>query len=875
MTIATEDAPTGRLRARTGRGVDRARLRHPLRGRRRIPGEGRAWVLVGVMTALAAAAMAAMPTHRGGLAGSVHIPWWALAVAFAATDMAQVHFHFREQGMAINLGEVPLMVGLAFCSPVGLVAARLVGTFVSLGIKDRQPLVKLSFNLTDRALETPLAVMVAYAVIGGAAPISPRGWLALTTGSAVTRLVGDGCIFSVIWLTAGRPAGTMLRELALTGPMVLVTGTALAVICVSVLWVNVWAVWSLLLLVAVVTVVHIVHHRLRRRYSNLVRLYDFTGQVAAVRPSADLVEQVLDQCRSILRASRASLLLTAGTGYERAVMSDSGNSSEPAARPGRLEAMVLSSGQALLAPRNANGEVGDALTADGFPDALVAPVIGDDGVMGVLLVAGRLADMDPFQDSELMLFGALAKAAGVALRRGQLVEELRAEVTAKQHQAYHDPLTGLPNRAFFAQRLGEATVARARGERLAVLLMDLDEFKEINDTLGHDVGDAVLVAIGARLVATVGDAAFVTRLGGDEFAILVPREPEEGFLTLAQRVADAVQEPLAIEDMVLQLRTSIGLAICPDHGEKPSVLLQRADVAMYSAKGSHIPVVEYTAEKDHHSTRRLGLVGDLRQAVATDGLDLYYQPKADLTTGCVYGVEALLRWSHPVHGMVPPDEFIPMAEHSGLIGPVTSWVLRRALTQQAAWAARGIQLTVAVNISARSLLQPELVDEVARLLHETGVAPRNLTLEITESTVMVDLVRSVVVLDQLSAMGVRLSVDDFGTGYSSLSRLTKLPVDEVKIDKSLVFNMLRDQGDLAVVGATIDLARHLELEVVAEGIEDGLTWERLRQLGCGRAQGYYLSRPVPARELEEWLEHWEHKRSLLNHPTSSVVAMRR
>ena len=874
MTSAAEDAPPGRLRARVGRGVDLARLRHPLRARRRIAGEGRAWLLMLVMMGAAGAAIAAMPALPGGLARSVHIPWWAIASACLATDMAQVYFHFREQSMAVNLSEAPLMIGLAFCSPVGLVVARIVSTFLSHGIRDRQPLVKLTFNLTDRALTTSIAVIVAHGLIGGESPISSRGWLALTTAAAASRAVGDAFIFAVIWLTAGRPSGGMLKELALTGPAVLVTAAALALVCVSVLWVNIWAVWMILLLGAVAGLVHVVHHRLRRRYSNLVRLYDFTGEVAAVRPSAELVEQVLEQCRSILRAAHASLLLTDGAAFERTVMNQAWDSSERDATPSRLEAMVLSSGQALLAPRNASGEVGAARTADGFQDALVAPVMGDDGVVGVLLVAGRLADMDPFGDSELMLFEALAKAAGVALRRGQLVEELRAEVTAKQHQAYHDPLTGLPNRAFFAQRLGEATVTRSRGERLAVLLMDLDEFKEINDTLGHDVGDAVLVAIGARLAATVGDAAFVTRLGGDEFAILVPREPEEGFLPLAQRVADAVQEPLAIEDMVLQVRTSIGMAVCPDHGEKPSLLLQRADVAMYSAKGVHASVAEYTAEKDHHSTRRLGLVGDLRHAVASDGLDLYYQPKADLTTGCVYGVEALLRWNHPVHGMVPPDEFIPMAEHSGLIGPVTSWVLRRALTQQAAWAARGIELTVAVNISARSLLQPELVDEVGRLLHETGVAPRNLTLEITESTVMVDLVRSVVVLDQLSAMGVRLSVDDFGTGYSSLSRLTKLPVDEVKIDKSLVFNMLRDPGDLAVVGATIDLARHLELDVVAEGIEDGLTWERLRQLGCGRAQGYYLSRPVPARELEEWLQEWERKRSLLNHPSSSVVALR-
>ncbi|HEV2370144.1 MAG TPA: EAL domain-containing protein [Acidimicrobiales bacterium] len=278
---------------------------------------------------------------------------------------------------------------------------------------------------------------------------------------------------------------------------------------------------------------------------------------------------------------------------------------------------------------------------------------------------------------------------------------------------------------------------------------------------------------------------------------------------------------------------------------------------MYSAKTGQLGVVEYTPDQDHHSTRRLGLVADLRHALDTDGLALHYQPKADLMTRRVVGVEALLRWQHPVHGMVPPDEFIPIAEHSGLIGPVTSWVLDRALAQQAEWLRAGLDLGMAVNISARSLLHPTLVEEVAEKLGHHGIAAERLTLEITESSVMADPVRSIAILGQLSDLGVRLSVDDFGTGYSSLSRLTKMPVDEVKIDKSLVFNMLHDGGDLAIVRTTIDLARHLDLDVVAEGIEDELTWERLRQLGCRRAQGYYLSRPVPAAALELWLEDWQ------------------
>ena len=798
-----------------------------------------------------------------------------LALAFAATDAAPVLFDFKGQHYEANLQEVPLIVGIVFCPPLGLLAARFVGTVLSMGLKGRQSLMKLSFNIAQQLLNTAVAEFVAYRLLAHHTAVSHWGWLALLAAGTASSCVGDASIFSVMVLTgAPRDAG-MWRELLVARPILLVTGATLALICVSVLWVDAWAAWMILVVIGVTAVVHVMHHRLRSRFSNLVRLYEFTGEVAAVRPSDELAEQVLDQARTILRAGRASLLLAEGTRYRRTVLDDDGLHLRQWSEPGRLEAVVLHSERGLLASRNAKGPVGDALRGDGLQDALMAPVTGDHGPIGVLSVAGRRGDVETFDQSDLMLFEALTQAASVALRRGQLVEELRAEAVAKEFQAYHDSLTGLPNRTFFSEQLGQATAARTPGQRLAVLLMDLDEFKEINDTLGHDVGDAVLIAIGQRLTDAVGTAGLVTRLGGDEFAVLVPREPADGFTAVASRVAEAVREPLAIEDMVLQVRTSIGLAVCPDHGEGASVLLQRADVAMYFAKNNQTDVIEYTTERDHHSTRRLGLVGDLRQAIESDTLQLHYQPKAELATGTVCGVEALLRWFHPVHGMVPPDEFIPMAEHSGLIGPLTSWVLHRALTQQAQWAARGIDLPVAVNISARSLLRPDLVDEVAGQLHETGLPADRLTLEITESSVMVDPVRSVAILEQLSALGVKLSVDDFGTGYSSLSRLTKLPVNEVKIDKSLVFNMLRDQGDLAVVRATIDLARHLDLEVVAEGIEDGLTWERLRQLGCKRAQGYYLSRPVPAADLEEWLAGWQGQHAPADTSSAAIVSLYR
>ena len=859
--IGTSDNGRGPNAVGTGRPYGQ-RLMAVLSRRRRTRGplqrEHWVWLLVAVLAGLAATA-GLSAQHLPAVLTPVHLPWPLLALAFAATDIAMVHFDFRDQHYLANFQEVPLTIGLAFCSPTSLLLARVVGTLVSMGLKNRQSPVKLAFNLAQQGLNTAVAELIAYHLLAHHSPISPLGWLALMAAGAASRAIGDASILAVMWITAGRPSLAMLRELLVAAPVLLTTSVTLALICVSVLWVDVWGAWMILAVTVMAAAVNVLHHRLRRRYSNLVRLYDFTGGVAAVRPSQEMAQDIVDQARNILRARRGSLLVVEGDGFRRVVLDDAGMRVESAASAGLLEAMVLWSNKGVLAIRGAEGPVVDALDADGLRDAVMVPVAGDDGVVGVLAVADKLGDMVTFDSSELMLFEALAQAAGVALRRGQLVEELRAEAAAKQHQANHDALTGLPNRTFFSERLAEVTSKRPRGDRVGVLLMDLDEFKEINDTLGHDVGDAVLIRTGARLAEAVGGAGLVSRLGGDEFAVLVPSEPEDGFVELAQRIRDELGRPIPVEDMVLQIRASIGLAVCPDHGEKGARLLQRADIAMYSAKTNQLGVVEYTPDKDHHSTRRLGLVSDLRHAIDAEGLALHYQPKAELTTRQVVGVEALLRWEHPVHGMVPPDEFVPMAEHSGLIGPLTSWVLDRALAQQAEWAARGTTLGMAVNISARSLLHPSLVDEVADQLAQHGIEPASLTLEITETSVMADPVRSIDILGRLADLGVRLSVDDFGTGYSSLSRLTKMPVDEVKIDKSLVFNMLHDAGDLAIVRTTIDLARHLDLEVVAEGIEDELTWERLRQLGCRRAQGYYLSRPMPAAALDQWLADWRER----------------
>jgi diguanylate cyclase (GGDEF)-like protein len=424
------------------------------------------------------------------------------------------------------------------------------------------------------------------------------------------------------------------------------------------------------------------------------------------------------------------------------------------------------------------------------------------------------------------------------------------EAIAKEHQAYHDALTGLPNRQLFRDRIDHVVQRGTRADGAAVMLIDLDHFKEINDTLGHHAGDGLLQEVGTRLRDSLGEEDTVARLGGDEFGVLLLSLERPGDSTLvAQRLLSRLREPFLIEGLTLEVDASIGIACHPLHGADVEQLIQRADIAMYAAKENGRGHVMFEPQLDRYSPRRLSLAGSLRQAIADGQIVLYFQPKADLASGRIVGVEALARWQHPELGLIGPMEFVPIAEQTGLIGPLTSHVLDAALGQVKEWRDAGLELSVAVNLSARSFLDTQLVVEIPRLLERWDVDASLLELEITESMLMLDPGRARVTLERLSAIGLSLSVDDFGTGYSSLANLKRLPVDVIKIDKSFVMDMAHDASDAAIVRSTIDLAHNLGLRVVAEGVENQESWRRLREQGCDLAQGFHVSRPLPGEEL--------------------------
>jgi diguanylate cyclase (GGDEF)-like protein/PAS domain S-box-containing protein len=433
------------------------------------------------------------------------------------------------------------------------------------------------------------------------------------------------------------------------------------------------------------------------------------------------------------------------------------------------------------------------------------------------------------------------------------ISERKAQTEAIEYQALHDALTGLPNRTLFSDRLQQALLTAQRTKQsLAILLIDLDRFKDVNDTLGHEHGDALLQEIAARLRSTLREADTVARLGGDEFAILPSGDLEGVALeATAEKILETLRQPIELLGNTVDVDASVGVARYPEDGDEANVLLRRADVAMYQAKRSRSGYALYSPEHDFHSASRLALIGELRLGIAREELLLEYQPKVDCRTGALAGVEALVRWTHPRDGVLGPDLFIPAAEESGLIWPLTAWVLNQALRQVRRWADDGQDIGVAVNVSPRNLQLAALELTVAELISAWEVDAGKLTLEITESMAMAP--GSHDAIGRLRALGINLAIDDFGTGYSSLAHLKSLPVQEIKIDQSFVRDLANNVDDAAIVRSTIDLGHHLGLRVVAEGVIDANSLWMLERYGCDAAQGNHISEPLTGDEIVRWL----------------------
>jgi diguanylate cyclase (GGDEF)-like protein len=786
-----------------------------------------------------------------------HVSWtfvmWAaiLAVAFWLVEIVPIHLEWAGQAYSMSLSEVPLVLGLFFCPTSLLVAARVLGGGVALVFSRKQPPHKLAFNVALQSLEASLALAAFAALHGlhGGMPMdhAPMALLAVLASSVVSM----SAVSVAVRLSVGVLDSSVLVSFLRSGMFAIVVNASIALVLATALKVSPSVAIPMLVMLLAAGVVYRAYVTLRQRHSGLEMLYQFTSGLNQTTTTDHRIRDILARTRGMLRAETAGLLLL-GTEAEPTMLRWTREDDVlHTVRYFEQETdipfqRVVQDGDVVVITRTTRSTIDqEFLTNRGYRDAVMAPLLLDGQVRGALFVADREGDVASFTDDDGRLFQTVAAQVSSVLDNSRLLDRLT-------HDSLHDALTGLANRQCFQNRLRTALSA-ARPEA-AVMLTDLDRFKEINDTLGHHHGDLLIREIAARIAETAPAIATVARLGGDEFALLVPGLDEEAAVALAQRIREAIKEPCTLDGVSVEVDASIGIAVSPAHGTDDSVLLKRADMAMYAAKSAHTGVELYDRERDEYSPRRLALASRLRSAIENGEMLLHYQPQLNAVTNKIDGAEALIRWQHPEYGLVPPMEFVPIAEQSGAIGDLTLWVLDTAISQLVKWRASGIDIGVAIHVSMRNLLDAAIAERITELMDLHHLPAGSVTLEITESHLMSDPGRTLPLLHRLAAHGIRLSVDDFGTGYSSLAYLNDLPVHEVKIDKSF----LRAEGDNnhsndAIVRAIVSMSHHLGLETVAEGVEDVGAERALAALGCTRLQGFYIARPMPVADFETWM----------------------
>jgi diguanylate cyclase (GGDEF)-like protein len=775
-----------------------------------------------------------------------------VAAGFLAAEVNTVHIRMGREAYAFSLMEFPLVLGLFFVRPDLLVVCRLAGTVLAF-LWTRRPLQKALFNCALFALETSVAVVVWHLIADPADRLSPLAWLATGVTVLLTSLLGSAAVTTVITIASGKRP-TSLSEVFGIGQVGDLANACFALVAVYILSVDWRAGWLLGVVIAVIVVAYRSSERARARSESLAQVNRFTEVVGREQDLEAVVGTVLREVGAAFDVASVQLRFVDTDGSVHDWVLDG---EEPQARTAALADVVPDTGDGpVLLPRDAiPSGYAHVLRDHGVRDCLQVPLRFEAGAVGSLVVANMLGDVETFRPADVGRLQALGNHAAVAIENAVRAGTIARQAAEREHRALHDELTGLANRRLFGTRLEQSLLAGPS----AVLLLDLDRFKDVNDTLGHETGDRLLAQVADRLRSVVLATSLVARIGGDEFAVLLEDAGADVALTTAALVRDSLTRPFDLDGVAVAVDASVGVAVS-EPGVEGVNLLRAADVAMYVAKQNRSGLELFRPELDRGDSTRLGLLADLRTTIATAGIDVVYQPKVDVRTGAMTGVEALARWRHPEHGHVGPDEFIPLAEHSSLITPLTMHVLRRALDACQGWRRTAADFTVAVNISPRSLLHDGFVDDVARELARVAVPASALTLEITETSLMADPDRAVAALGRLKDLGVRLSVDDLGTGYSSLAYLQRLPVDEVKIDKSFLRD-LRDPSTEAVVGAIVDLGHRLGRHVVAEGVEDAWAWDRLRDLDCDSAQGFWMARPMPADDLSDLLTSWSGPRT--------------
>lgn len=774
-------------------------------------------------------------------------------------EQVQIHIVIRRQTITFNLIEIPLIFTLFLLPPLVFLAFRMTVEAVNYVAREPIPRIKRILNLAVHALE-PAIITFVFRGLHAGAPTSARTWAIILLATIISNTVSAGMVTLAIALVQGKISSGALYQIFQSIFFASLFNTSIALIMLITLGVNSLSIVLLVVVIAVIVGGYRMYTRISRQHTILNKVHEFTKVIGTARQDGNLADSLLGRVRELLDAASATLWLPAQGRHPELLLvakEDSpGLVDDPHGENDPLRQYALDTGTTLSfgttqrasALTEVNSSLKQALLARGDKDVIVVPLRSGNAVIGCIEVANRLGEMSTFGPEEVQLLETLAAHAAVAVENSRLVDRLR-------HEAYHDGLTGLANRRRFTEALETAiSVAPAPGEVVAVMQFDVESLRDVNETLGYSAGDRMLFEVGGRMTSTAPDGALVARLGGDEFAVLLRTTDADAALAEALALQYSLVEPLRIDQITLDVGVTAGIAVCPEHGTDSATLLKRADVATHSAKHSPRSIQLYRPAMESRVLHRLSLVSELRRAIDEDSLSVYYQPKVALENRELLGMECLVRWEHPEHGLVPPDDFIPVAEHTGLVGALTRSVLRTALRQCQQWREQGHMLGVSVNLSPRSLHDPNFPVELAEMLRESGLPPEQLTLEILESGMIGEADRPMPTLSKLATLGVRLSVDDFGTGYSSLAYLRHLPVNEIKIDKSFVLGMATDSGDLGIVRAIVDLGRHLGMSVVAEGVESEMTLTLLEEIGCDIAQGFLFSRPLPRERIEAWMQ---------------------
>jgi diguanylate cyclase (GGDEF)-like protein len=806
-----------------------------------------AWLITGPLTLVALLLTIPVAIGKEHPFGRLLLALIALGV-FLLADGSMLRIEVRRHIFTLNLTDIPLLLALFYLPPLTVLAIRILSS-AATHARLRSGWVKGSFNVAAVAAGTALADLILYLWIP-ASNNTVETLLVLAVAVLANVGVTTLAVVCVIALIQGWTSLQQVVNTVVASFVVACVNTTVALIMLLALWRTAWAALLLAGLAIVVGVVYRAYAQFLRQHRSLTELYDLTRALTETGYDGSIADILLVRTRELMLAESATLWLPRLGRYPEVLLSarfDYPGLLDSAATPEALRQETMQKGETLAAgARLGSDELREVLREHGVKDAIVVPLRSGTAVIGTLEVAGRLGDANHFRTEDVRLLETLAAHAGVAVENSRLVDRLRFD-------ASHDQLTGLPNRARLLAAIDESLAVDAPGDVVAVVLFDVVGLRDVNDSLGHGSGDQVLIEVAQRLRTLAPPAALVARVGGDEFALTFRTPSSETAVALAEDVRAALRAPMVLGALTVDVDTTVGVAVHPEHGADSATLLQRADVATHAAKATGTTMQLFNVGLESRSVRRLGLADDLRRALDVGALEVYFQPKVALRDRRVVGVECLARWEHPVHGSVSPEDFVAVAEHTGQIGRLTEAVLREGLRRARQWSDAGRPLSVAVNLSARTLVDPTFPALVAQLLDEYVLAPERLTLELKEDGMVGDANRPLPNLRRLRDLGVRLSVDDFGAGYSSLAYLRRLPVHEVKVDRVFVQGMTTDPGELAIVRAVADLSRNFGLDVVAEGIESELTLGLLDEIGCDYGQGFLFSRPLPYERLEAWL----------------------